>query len=92
MDSNEIIEAIRTVEDPELGIDIYTLGLIYKIEIEDKITITMTYTNPLCPYGPTLQEGIKNAIKKISDKEVEIILTFEPEWQPPEELKAFLGI
>ncbi|MBS3080198.1 DUF59 domain-containing protein [Candidatus Pacearchaeota archaeon] len=85
-------EALKKVIDPELGIDIWTLGLIYNMEIKkNKIQIKMTFTSPMCPYGPVLVENVKNELKNISfNPEVEIVFT--PPWQPSEEIKMMLGL
>lgn len=93
VDKEQVIEALKLVDDPELNIDVWTLGLIYDIEIlEDKtIKILMTYTTPLCPYGPQLQEDIAIRLSSLSDK-VQIKVTFEPMWKPTEELRSLLGV
>ena len=89
-----VIEELETVMDPEIGLDIYTLGLIYDmIYTSDKnITIIMTYTTPMCPFGPQLQENIELALKNIGFKTVEITVTFDPPWQPPENLREMMGV
>lgn len=93
MNKEQAIEALKKVMDPELAIDIWTLGLIYDIKIEkDKVTIAMTFTNPLCPYGPQLAADTKNELKKIGFKTVEIEFTFNPPWKPSEEVKMLLGL
>jgi len=85
-------EALKKVIDPELGIDIWTLGLIYNMEIKkNKIQIKMTFTSPMCPYGPVLVENVKNELKNTGfNPEVEIVFT--PPWQPSEEIKMMLGL
>ena len=89
-----IIEVLKNVQDPELRIDVWTLGLIYKLEIKDNnIFIEMTFTSPMCPYGPILVENIKDAVKSVKGvKKVGIEVVFEPLWEPNDELKAMLGI
>jgi metal-sulfur cluster biosynthetic enzyme len=60
MNKEKINEALKTIIDPELFIDIITLGLVYDIEENNgDIKITMTLTSPMCPYGPELLENIK---------------------------------
>ena len=89
------IEILKEVYDPELNIDVWTLGLIYNIDIkENNIKILMTFTTPLCPYGPALVEDIKRKLSsKIQDiNSVNIEITFNPPWQPSEELRAMLGV
>lgn len=89
----EVIEKLKEVIDPEIGIDIYTLGLVYDIKVEDKkADITMTFTSPQCPYGPMLLEEIKAKLKELELKEVNIELTFSPPWEPSAELRAMLGV
>lgn len=92
---NEIIEVLKKINDPELHIDIWTLKLIYNIDIkEDLIDIRMTFTSPMCPYGPFLVDNIKNKIKEELKwvKEVKVEVVFQPLWQPTDELKEMLGI
>ncbi len=88
------IEALKSVEDPELGIDVWNLGLIYKIDIKEKnkINIDMTFTTPFCPYGPTLIEDVKDSLKKAGFKTPEVEITFEPPWEPTDEVKMMLGL
>ncbi len=90
----EIIEVLKKVNDPEIMIDVYTLGLIYDIKINnDKIDILMTFTTIYCPYGPMLAEEVKNSIEKINGvKQANIEITFDPPWQPSDDLKVTLGI
>ncbi|MEK6916243.1 MAG: metal-sulfur cluster assembly factor [Nanoarchaeota archaeon] len=91
----DIIEVLKLVDDPELNVDVWSLGLIYEINLnKNKIEIIMTFTTPMCPYGPMLLEMIEDAIKeKHKDvKEVKIDVTFDPPWEPSEELKAMFGV
>ncbi|MEM2131309.1 MAG: metal-sulfur cluster assembly factor [Candidatus Woesearchaeota archaeon] len=99
---DKAIDVLKRVDDPELGLDVYTLGLIYELKITNQkknknnynVFIKMTFTTPLCPYGPMLMELIESAlkeeIKEINSVKIEI--TFEPPWQPSEELKTALGL
>jgi len=89
---DEIIKALKTVEDPEIHIDIHTLGLIYNIEMgEDGIDILMTLTTPFCPYGDQIVLSVEKALKEFG-QEVRVEVTFEPEWVPPEDVRIALGI
>lgn len=89
---DDIIVALKTVIDPEIHIDVWTLGLIYDIKTgEDGIDILMTLTTPFCPYGNEIVSGVEKALKKFGC-EVRVEITFEPEWQPPEDIKIALGI
>jgi len=59
----EVEKVLRAIQDPELGMDIFTLGLIYKAEVNgDVVNIEMTFTSPMCPYGPQLVREIKEKI------------------------------
>ncbi|MBI4142059.1 DUF59 domain-containing protein [Candidatus Woesearchaeota archaeon] len=90
----EAIEVIKTVEDPEIRIDIWTLGLIYNIDVKEPETtdIKMTFTSPMCPYGPMIVEELKGKLTSKGFKTVNVEVVFEPVWQPSEELRATLGI
>ncbi len=92
---NEIIGVLKKVNDPELHIDVWTLKLIYNIEIKEEIIeIKMTFTSPMCPYGPFLVDQIKSKIKEELKwvKEVKVEVVFVPVWQPTDEIKEILGI
>ena len=90
----DVIGVLKKVLDPEIMVDVWTLELIYNIEIEDdKVNILMTYTTPLCPYGPQLQKDIKNHIRELDGvEEVDIEVTFTPRWEPSDELRAMFGV
>lgn len=88
-----VIEALKTVIDPELHLDIYTMGLVYDIVVEsdEHVQLTITYTTPMCPYGPLLEKKIDEAMHDLGFKQVEIKVVFDPPWQPSAELRAMLG-
>ncbi len=91
----QAIEVLKKCEDPELHIDVWTLGLIYDLQIRanDSIYIKMTLTTPFCPYGDALMGEIQEKLMKLDGiKGVEIELTFEPPWKPSDELKDMLGV
>lgn len=90
----QVIEVLQTVLDPEIGLDIWTMGLVYDIIIaEDSVKIIMTYTTPMCPWGPQLKEEIVSTLKEVLGfKKVDIEITFDPPYQMPEELRAMFGI
>ena len=89
----QIIEALKKVKDPEVGIDLWTLGLIYDIKIEDDgVDILMTLTSPFCPFGNEIVVSVEEAIQKIGVEEVRVDVTFEPAWEPTPELRTMLGI
>ncbi|MSU75714.1 MAG: DUF59 domain-containing protein [Candidatus Magasanikbacteria bacterium] len=90
---DKIIEALQTVTDPEVNLDIWTMGLIYNLEIkDDNIKILMTYTTPFCPWGPQLNEDIESTLKNAGAKKVDIEVTFDPPYKMPDELRAMLGV
>ncbi len=94
---DKIIEVIKTIYDPEIPVDIYELGLIYDVFVNENhdVKILMTLTSPNCPVAETLpvevEEKVKT-LKEINDAEVEI--TFDPSWSQDmmsEEAKLELG-
>ena len=89
----QVIKVLEECYDPELNIDVYNLGLIYGINIEENIVnIKMTLTSMFCPYGNELINEIKAKIK-INLKEIKnvnIEVVFDPPWQLPEELRAIM--
>ena len=94
MTKEELIEDVfKKYVDPELGIDVWTLGLIYTIDVQDDtVKVLLTFTSPLCPYGPQMVGELKEMILNKQVKEVEIEITFEPPWKPSEELKEMMGM
>ena len=89
-----IWDALKTCIDPELRMDIVTLGLIYGIESdsEGNVQIRMTFTSTMCPFGPALVDEIKGKCISLDGvKTVEVNVTFDPPWKPSEEVLATLG-
>jgi FeS assembly SUF system protein len=81
----EIVAALKTVFDPEIPADIYELGLIYKVEINDEraIDVTMTLTTPNCPAAGELPTQVENAVASVPGVGVvNINLVWEPAWSP----------
>ncbi|HHN66829.1 MAG TPA: SUF system Fe-S cluster assembly protein [Thermopetrobacter sp.] len=81
--TQEIIAALKTVYDPEIPVDIYELGLIYRIDISDDkvITIDMTLTAPGCPVAGDMPGWVHNAVAEVDGvKDVKVNLTFDPPW------------
>ena len=79
----KIISEIKKIYDPEIPVNIYELGLIYKIEVKDnnKVMIEMTLTSPNCPVAESLPNSVKENILKISGvKEVDLKLVWDPPW------------
>jgi metal-sulfur cluster biosynthetic enzyme len=93
----EVFEALRQVEDPELGMDIVELGLVYDVEVEGpKVKVTHTLTSMGCPAGPMIQEDIDSAVRTNFDsvENVELELTWDPPWTPErmsDDAKFILG-
>jgi metal-sulfur cluster biosynthetic enzyme len=81
-----IMAAIAPIKDPEIGLGVVDLGLIYDVILDGaKLTIMMTLTTPACPYGPELMENVKKAALRIKGvKEVQIELIWSPPWNPTE--------
>ncbi len=93
---DEMVEALRAVEDPELGMDIVDLGLLYDVEIDGpKVKVIHSLTSMGCPAGPMIQEDIVNVASAVEGvEEVEIELTWEPPWTPErmsDDAKFILG-
>lgn len=93
---NQIIEKLRSCLDPELGINIVDLGLIYAISIDDsRINILMTLTNPGCPLDSYFVKDITDKLKTLRGvKDVSVELTFDPPWsfsKMSDESKDLLG-
>lgn len=90
----DIIEALKTVEDPELFLDIWFLGLIYNIAIESgSVVIDMTFTSPMCPAGPQLKHEVQSKVGALPGvKDCTVQITFSPPWEPSEEVKGMLGM
>lgn len=92
-----IVEMLRTVFDPEIPVDIYSLGLVYRIDIDDdaNLTIDMTMTAPNCPMADFIVEDARIKLESIDAlKSVNINVVFEPEWTKDmmsEEAKLELG-
>ncbi len=91
----DVIEALKKVIDPELYIDVWTLGLIYDIAFPEdtEVLIRMTFTSIACPAGPQLVQDVKQKIEAVPEvTKVQVEVVFQPPWEPSEELKAMLGI
>ncbi|TML71428.1 MAG: metal-sulfur cluster assembly factor [Actinobacteria bacterium] len=92
----DVVNALHTVEDPELGMDIVELGLFYDAEIDgEKVKVVHSLTSMGCPAGPMIQEGIVDAVRSVDGVgEVEVELTFDPPWTPDrmsDDAKFILG-
>ena len=92
---DEIIEVLKSTEDPELKIDIYTLGLIYDVAVDaagESARILMTFTTPFCPYGPAMIADLRKKLEALGLKSVDIKVVFEPPWEPSPEVREMLGV
>jgi metal-sulfur cluster biosynthetic enzyme len=96
---DDLMEVVRSVEDPELRMSVVELGLIYGIEIDDEgmTTVNMTLTSPGCPVGPMLQGQIYHVVSQLPGVEdVEVNIVWDPPWDPrvmaSEEVKMMLGV
>ena len=93
----KVLELLKGVIDPEIGLDIVSLGLVYKVEVnEDSINVTMTLTTPGCPMHSSITEWVKNILWQAEpDKNVNVNLVWEPRWTPElmtDEAKEKLGM
>ena len=88
-----VIEELQQVNDPELEMNIWFLGLIYDIHVhDDNVKIKMTFTTPFCPYGPSLIDAVKSKVKGAGAGNVEVELVFVPKWEPSEDVRLALGM
>jgi metal-sulfur cluster biosynthetic enzyme len=92
----EVLEILRQVEDPELGMDIVDLGLVYEVGVEDSTAkIIYSLTSMGCPAGPLIAQDIDSAARQVDGiDEVELELTFDPPWTPDkmsDDAKFILG-
>lgn len=93
----QVVKMLKTVYDPEIPVDIYSLGLVYKIDISDDadLTVDMTMTAPTCPMADFIIEDTRIKLESIEGlKSVTVNLVFEPEWNKDmmsEEAKLELG-
>ncbi len=83
-DEVEVIKRLKTVIDPELGINVVDLGLVYYLELDDSaITVTMTLTTPGCPMHNSMPGWVEKSLSDISpDLNVEVKLVWHPPWTP----------
>ncbi|MDP6508761.1 MAG: iron-sulfur cluster assembly protein [Chloroflexota bacterium] len=93
---DDVIAALETVVDPELNLDIWNLGLIYNVEVDEStVNIDLTLTTPMCPVGPMIVSNTKEAVEKVDGVE---LANIEMVWDPPwdmemmsEDLRFMLG-
>lgn len=95
--TQDIIRSLKTVYDPEIPVDIYELGLIYKVDLSDErlLTVDMTLTAPGCPVAGEMPGWVEGAVRSVEGVEdVTVNMTFEPPWTPEkmsDEAKLELG-
>jgi metal-sulfur cluster biosynthetic enzyme len=93
----EILEELKVVEDPEIGMDIVNLGLIYEVDINnDKVLLKMTMTAPTCPVTPWILAEVQKVVENMPGVEMaDVELVWEPPWNPSkmsEEARASLNM
>lgn len=92
----QVYEKLKKVMDPELFIDIVSLGLIYDVVVEEpKIKVIMTLTTPGCPLAPIIDQLVRDALKPLGDYEIVLDLVWEPAWtkdRMSNEAKLQLGV
>ncbi len=101
---DQVLSKLKTVQDPEIGIDVVSLGFIYEVEVSDeKIKITYSLTTPGCPMARMIEQEMRIAVKQLvqeqgsaeeEEPEIEFDLVFEPAWTPEkmsDEAKEKLG-
>jgi FeS assembly SUF system protein len=93
-----VIEALRTVYDPEIPVNIFELGLVYKVDIDDdrRVHIEMTLTSPACPVAGTLPDEVKDKIEAVEEVQgATVDVVWDPPWHPgmmTEEAQLELGM
>ena len=98
----QVMEALKTIEDPELHLGIVELGLIYGVDVTpqpegDDVKLTMTFTSPFCPYGPQLKASVQRTVQTLPGvKQSTVNIVFTPPWDPrtmaSEDCKVALGL
>jgi len=95
VDEKDVLNALKRVVDPEIGINIVDMGLVYSIDVKDKsVHIKMTLTSPFCPLGYFIVGEVERALKDVGFKNVDVEIVFDPPWTPErmsEEAKRKLG-
>ena len=83
--TDEIVAALKTVYDPEIPVDIYELGLIYKVDVSDDrdVLVDMTLTAPGCPVAGEMPGWVEAALEKVEGvRQAKAVITFDPPWDP----------
>jgi metal-sulfur cluster biosynthetic enzyme len=99
LNEENVRETLKQVDDPELGINIVDLGLVYEIHVEEdtQVKVVMTLTTPFCPIGPSVKQQITQILKKDVEgvQKVDVQFTFNPPWDKEmmsDDAKLELGI
>lgn len=95
-DEAAVQQALRRVKDPEAGLNIVDLGLVYDVEIVDgRVSVKMTLTSPACPAGPQIMTDVDTAVRALAGvRDVRVELVWEPYWTPERidpKVRAYLG-
>jgi FeS assembly SUF system protein len=96
--SDDIVQALKTVYDPEIPADIYELGLIYKVDVDDErvVKVDMTLTTPNCPSAAELPTMVENAVASVPGvREAKVNIVWDPPWDPSrmsDEARAVLNM
>ena len=97
----QVYEALKEVEDPELQMGIVDLGLVYGVDVEgpenENVSVTMTLTSPMCPVGPMFKQAVLSKVEGMEGvKSASVEITFTPPWDPrtmaSDDAKVQLGI
>lgn len=83
--THDLVSSLKTVFDPEIPVDIYELGLIYKVDVSDDrdVTVDMTLTAPGCPVAGEMPVWVEDAVRRVEGvREVKVNLVFDPPWDP----------
>lgn len=84
VEQDALVEALKTVKDPELGVNVVDLGLVYTIQTEeDRVNVEMTLTSPACPAGPEILRNAVSALEKVEGiTKANVKLVMSPPWSP----------
>lgn len=97
VEKSDVLKALEDVYDPELHLDIITIGLVYDVFVSDEgdVKVVMTFTFPGCPYGPALVEEVEDVVGVLTGvRNVSVEITFEPPWTPEKmdpDVRAAMG-
>lgn len=96
-DEESVRDALREVNDPEVGMNIVDLGLVYDVEVSPvRVRVAMTMTSPTCPMGDYLVDSVRDAVRRAAPEvpDVEVKLVWDPPWTPErmnEDARKFFG-